>query len=84
MGSRLSTRIKVKYHPSHHFIPTSNVYQHSIHRKIDSKKQKYQELLEKLESKREIMKSRYQQVHDKHVAFLKMEQKKNKVLKVKR
>ena len=37
-------------------------------------------MLRKLESKREILKTRLQQVHDKHAMFLKMEQRKNAVL----
>eukprot|EP01084_Bolivina_argentea_P008252 15450_1 len=47
-----------------------------IHSKIDSKKEEYQELLNQLQSKREILKSRLQEVHNKHTAFLQMERKK--------
>jgi len=53
--------------------------QHEL-KKIDAKKKKHEELLQTLDAKRDILKTRLQQIHDKHVSFLEMERKKNSVL----
>eukprot|EP01084_Bolivina_argentea_P235998 396949_1 len=49
-------------------------------KKIDAKKEKYQQLLNTLQSKRDQLNSKLQDIHKTHVEFLRMERKKGDVL----